>query len=77
MKAFRLKDADRLLHVHQQAWANNMAGQRKKNGHPIYRRFEKFFNYKKAIKSAKGELVVSNRDKLRNFIVNFNSRKGG
>lgn len=77
MKAFRLNQVDELHKIHQLAWAINMAKQRKKNGRPVYRRFEQFFNFKKAEKIAKGGFVQSSIDKFKSFIANFNSEKGG
>lgn len=77
MKAYQLKRVDHMYDIHMQAWANNMASQRRKNGRPVYRRFEQFFDYKRAVKLALGEIKQSSTEKLRNFIANFNSKKGG
>ena len=77
MQAYRLQQVDRMNDIHMQAWANNMAGQKKKNGRPVYRKFDQFFNYKKAVKQAKKQYIPTTTEKLKSFIADFNSKKGG
>ncbi|WP_438717731.1 hypothetical protein [Enterococcus sp. AZ109] len=77
MKAFRLRQVDEQYVIHSQAWANAMA-QATKKGKPIYTRFEKFFDYKKAVKRATEDLSAteSDRDQLQRFIANYNGKGG-
>lgn len=77
MKAFRLQQVDEQYMIHSQAWANAMA-QATKKGKPIYTRFDKFFDYKKAIKRATEEVSVkeADKDQLQDFIANYNAKGG-
>lgn len=78
LKAFQLREIDETNKIHQLAWAINMASQRKKNGVPVYRRFDKFFDYKKALNSLlKKDKKKTETDEMKEFIAKFNSRKGG
>lgn len=77
LKAYQLKEVDRLHNLHQQAWANNMAGATKKNGKPHYKRFKQFFNYEKAISKIMGTARETPTDKLRDLVAKHNRRKGG
>ncbi|MEI5991235.1 hypothetical protein A5881_002768 [Enterococcus termitis] len=76
IKAHQLKRLDRHYDIHLQAWATVMAGQTKK-GKPVYRTFEKFFNYQKAEDKILGKQYSSvskgEKDQLQNWIANFNS----
>ncbi|MGC6767239.1 hypothetical protein [Enterococcus sp. LJL51] len=74
MKAYQLQMLDRQYEIHMQAWANVMAGQTKK-GRPVFRTFEKFFNYRKAEQKILGkkQKQPSDTKNLQNWIANFNS----
>lgn len=76
IKAHQLKRLDRHYDIHLQAWATVMAGQTKK-GKPVYRTFEKFFNYQKAEEKILGKQYGSvkkiEKEQLQNWIANFNS----
>lgn len=55
MEAVRLKQVDMDYRNHLQAWLNFAVKAEKgsgKNRKPVYTKFEKFFDYKKAIKKA-------------------------
>lgn len=57
MEAHRLKEVDKIYFIHLQAFKNFQATATKKVGKrqkPMYSRFEKFFDYDKAIEQAKG-----------------------
>lgn len=74
MRAYQLRQLDRQYEIHMQAWATVMAGQTKK-GKPVFRTFEKFFDYKKAEQKLLGRKKETSPDKekLQNWIANFNS----
>jgi hypothetical protein len=74
MKAYQLKQLDRQFEIHLQAWATVMAGQTKK-GKPVFRTFEKFFDYQKAEEKLLGRQrkVSPDKEKLHDWIANFNS----
>ncbi|MFD1900450.1 hypothetical protein [Enterococcus termitis] len=76
IKAYQLKSLDMQYNIHLQAWATVMAGQTRK-GKPVYRTFDKFFNYQKAEKRILGRdhSLPKNqeKEKLQNWIANFNS----
>lgn len=76
IKAYQLKRLDEQYNIHLQAWATVMAGQTRK-GKPVYRTFEKFFNYQKAEENILGKdhYLPKNQEKeqLQNWIVNFNA----
>ncbi len=59
MQAVRLKQVDTDYRVHQQAYLNFAVKAEKKVGKnktkPVYSTFEKFFDYEKAIRMAKGK----------------------
>lgn len=59
MQGVRLKQVDEDYRVHQQAYLNFAVKAEKKSGKkkskPVYSTFEKFFDYEKAIRRAKGE----------------------
>ncbi|PZL70958.1 hypothetical protein CI088_13835 [Enterococcus plantarum] len=74
MKAYQLKQLDRQYEIHLQAWATVMAGQTRK-GKPIFRTFDKFFDYRKAEEKILGrqKRTTLDKEKLQNWIANFNS----
>ena len=47
MKAVELQRLDKQYDIHLQAWVSQQAKAVKKNGKPVYRTFDKFFDYKK------------------------------
>ncbi len=51
----RLRNIDRQYWIHAQAFATNKAGLRNKKGRLIYDKFEKLFDYEKALKGKKGQ----------------------
>ena len=58
MKAYRLRDVDMQLQLHELAWLSVTAGAQKERGKklvPVYKRFEDFFNYDKMLAEARGE----------------------
>lgn len=55
-KAYRLKQIDEQLKIHELAYATMKASLRDKKGRLIYRKFNKFFDYEKALAKAEGEL---------------------
>lgn len=59
MQGVKLKQVDEDFRVHQQAYLNFAVKAEKKVGKnktkPVYSRFDKFFDYEKAIKRANGE----------------------
>lgn len=74
MKAYQLKQLDRQYEIHLQAWATVMAGQTRK-GKPVFRSFDKFFDYRKAEEKILGrqKQTSPDKEKLQNWIANFNS----
>ncbi|MBO0439194.1 hypothetical protein [Candidatus Enterococcus ikei] len=76
IKAYQLRSLDQQYNIHLQAWVNMMAGQTRK-GKPVYRTFEKFFNYQKAEEKILGKehSLPKDHDKeqLQDWIANFNS----
>lgn len=76
IKAYQLRSLDQQYNIHLQAWVNVMAGQTRK-GKPLYRTFDKFFNYQKAEEKILGKdhSLAKDQDKeqLQNWIANFNS----
>lgn len=80
--AHRIKQADKRLELHEQAWANMAVQATKKNGKPVYSRFDKFFDYEQAFNEAvrpghrkRKSNVVSLADKNRR--INQLLKKGG
>lgn len=59
MKAFHLRMVDKEYLIHLQAWANRNVKAEKKSGRrrvPLYRRFDKFFDYEGRIKQVLGKV---------------------
>lgn len=52
IEAHRLKEVDRDALIHWQAYLNFAAQATNKSGKPVYKKFEKFYNYKKELKKA-------------------------
>lgn len=52
MEAEKLKWIDTDYRLHQQAFLNFAVQATKKNGSPVYKKFEKFYNYEDALKRA-------------------------
>ena len=55
MEAHAYRQVDEALRLHELAWASVIAGGRKKNGSPVYRKFSQFFNYEKALRAVEKE----------------------
>lgn len=55
MKAAQLREADQDYRNHLQAFLNFAARGRKKNGKPVYARFEKFYNREKVLRQLQGK----------------------
>jgi hypothetical protein len=56
-EAFRLESVDRSYYTHSGAWLSFAAQATRQHGKkevPVYKNFEKFFDYKKEISKAKG-----------------------
>ncbi len=75
MKAYQLHQVDKMNDIHTLAWATNLAGATKKNGKPLFKRYDKFFDYEKAINQVLNGNQTSNIDKARQAIGKL--RKGG
>ena len=64
-EGFELWQVDRSYYAHLQAWLTFAAKAEKRVGKgkskPVYDRFEKFFDYDKAIKKIKGEPAAKSR----------------
>lgn len=76
IKAYQLKNLDQQYFIHLQAWTTMMAGQTRK-GKPVYRTFEKFFNYQKIEEQILGSEFNlpknQEKEKFQDWIANFNS----
>lgn len=49
MKAHNLRFVDEMYMLHMQAFKNFQVRARKKSGRPVYRSFDKFYNYKREV----------------------------
>ena len=67
--AFKLKQVDKQRDLHELAYLNFMATATKKDGRPVYRTFDKFYNYDKELEKAKGE--TPGLDEQREIISKF------
>lgn len=60
MKAYELARVDKEYDMHLQAWLNEQVGATKEQGSktiPLYKTFDKFFDYKKAVEAILGPEV--------------------
>lgn len=55
MKAARLRQVDEHYKLHLGAWLTFAAKAQKRNGKPVYGKFERFFNYKKELEKVTNE----------------------
>jgi len=62
MRAYRLKMVDEEYWIHLQAWVNREVKAEKKKGkgrsEPVYKRFDRFFDYEKRLEQASGKSAV-------------------
>lgn len=78
MKSAELKQIDRQLYIHEQAFANMLAKATRKSGKhtkSAYRNFKDFFDYEKEIKKAKGEIVEEKVNDRFSDLAKFISKK--
>ena len=61
MEAFQLRLVDEEFYAHRQAFLNYQVQATDKKGKPIYRRFDKFYDYEKAINRQSEESTADNR----------------
>ena len=61
MEAFQLRLVDEEFYAHRQAFLNYQVQATDKKGKPIYRRFDKFYDYEKAIGRLAGENTTDSR----------------
>ncbi|WP_187376288.1 MULTISPECIES: hypothetical protein [Clostridia] len=61
MKACRLKRVDEEYRIYLQAWVNREVKAERKKGkgrtEPVYKRFDRFFDYEKRLEEARGNSV--------------------
>lgn len=58
MIAYRLREHKEMYYIHLSAWQNSQAKAVKKNGNPVFRTFNQFFdNEKQFIQALKGKTV--------------------
>lgn len=53
MEAERLKQVDEQYKIHLQAWLTVAAKATNRSGKPVFKKFERFFNYRKELKKAR------------------------
>lgn len=71
MKAVNLKKVDRMFEIHLLAFKNFQVRARRKNGRPVYRNFDKFYDYKKEVDRVMNGKQAENSDRfadLRRFV---------
>jgi hypothetical protein len=66
--ALKLKDVDMDYRNNLQAYLNMKAQATKKNGKPVYDKFEKFYDYESEIRKAKGVPVKKRFSGLAKFL---------
>ena len=67
-EAHMLRRIDEQFDIHSQAWAIAQAQATDKQGKPVYKKFNKFFNYEEMLKKAKGdEITLQNKKTDINF----------
>lgn len=68
--AHRLKTEEEVYHLNLLAWQSNQAGAVKRNGKPVFRKFNEMYDYEKNfIRALRGE---SDTDKKQNSIADTN-----
>ncbi|EAC2245319.1 hypothetical protein DYU02_02235 [Listeria monocytogenes] len=72
IKAYRLKDLDRMKDLHLAAWLNHQAGATNKKGKPFYKEFKDFFNFEEEQrKILHPEPQIKNKKKLQKIAMNL------
>lgn len=51
-KSYAIRQVNEMNRLHQQAWLNAQVQATNKKGKPVYKRFDKFFDYEKAYERA-------------------------
>ena len=75
MKAVQLREADKDYRSHAQAFLNFAAQGRKRNGKPVYTRFEKFYDREKALRRIQGE--KRKQDRFAGAKIYLREKRGG
>lgn len=71
MKAHNLQFVDEMYMLHMQAFKNFQVRARKKSGRPVYRNFDKFYNYRREVDRVMSGNKAEENDKfadLRRFV---------
>ncbi|ECC0366196.1 hypothetical protein FM769_04715 [Listeria monocytogenes] len=72
IKAYRLKDLDRMKDLHFAAWLNHQAGSTNKKGKPFYKEFKDFFNFEEEQRKVLNpEPQIKNKKKLQKIAMNL------
>lgn len=80
MKAHNLQFADEMYMLHMQAFKNFQVRARKKSGRPVYRNFDKFYNYRREVDRVMSGNKAEENDKfadLRRFVSQQAKKKEG
>ena len=80
MKAHNLQFVDEMYMLHMQAFKNFQVRARKKSGRPVYRSFDKFYNYRKEVDRVMSVNKAEENDKfadLRRFVSQQAKKKEG
>ena len=80
MKAHNLQFVDEMYMLHMQAFKNFQVRARKKRGRPVYRSFDKFYNYRKEVDRVMSGNKAEENDKfadLRRFVSQQAKKKEG
>lgn len=80
MKAHNLQFVDEMYMLHMQAFKNFQVRARKKSGRPVYRSFDKFYNYRKEVDRVMSGNKAEENDKfadLRRFVSQQAKKKEG
>ena len=82
MKAYRQKIADKEFRIHLQAWVNRAANAKRKKGKDkleyVFKKFDKFFDYKKRMKEIEGIDQKKDVSEIaKNYIRNMKGRSKG
>ena len=80
MKAHNLRFVDEMYMLHMQAFKNFQVRARKKSGRPVYRNFDKFYNYRREVDRVMSGNKAEENDKfadLRRFVSQQAKKKEG
>lgn len=78
LKSYNLKRIDKERDMHWQSWLNLVVQNTKKQGKktiPLFRSFDNFFDYEKALEQIKGKTESSDDNELRKLLIAANSVK--